>query len=121
MIAALNRKDVNGIFQHVSEDFQLGILDKAGMRRLAEQGVIGGERVRNVEAWAFKVAFPKPAANEKPTGIISFYVKLTYGTDEIPQLRCEVTFVRDADGQWRMKTFQVFPLTSKDPYTIPGS
>jgi ketosteroid isomerase-like protein len=120
MAAAVKRKDMEAIFQHVSEEFKFGPFDKTAMRAYARQ-VTGNDELTDVEVWNFEPAKINPAkAGEKATATISFSMKPK--GNNIPDgtmFRVVATFVQDADGQWRMQTFILYRFQSNEPFQIP--
>jgi hypothetical protein len=114
MARAVKKGDVDRIFSHISEQFLFRGLDKARFRRFVE-GVRNNGDVDEMAVWDIK--FPDNSAKvefrAKPTG------------NRLPaggfQVIVHAEFVRDSDGQWRLKGFEVFnPIVeSKTPLPIP--
>lgn len=119
MIAAVNRRDINGVFQHVSEDFRHGDLNKAMLRTFTEHH-LQQERATEVRAGSTpRVDFRRPAVAGRSAALISFYFTAKVEGMEM-QMRFEGTYVRDPDGQWRLQNFDVFyPPTSTTPLPFP--
>jgi ketosteroid isomerase-like protein len=119
MSAGVRSRDLDRIFAHVAGDFRHGGLDREAFRKAADQAIRGHD-VTNVLAWDFE---PGEISREKGTAQMTFLVKPegAWGTPA-QYYRCVAQFVRDPDGQWRMKGFELFdPLTrSRDPVAIPG-
>ncbi len=97
----LNKMDV--ITQHVADRFEYEGLNKEAMTRTV-QGFINSGDLSEIVVWDFeqpevtlgkgKIAFKaKPKGNAIPG---EYY------------FRCVAQFVLEADGQWRMNTFEIF-------------
>src|SRR5947207_3402305 len=71
MAAAASRRDLERVFDHVSNDFRHGSLDKAGFRQAAEQAV-SRHNVRDIQVWDFEPGEIAPATR---TAKIAFKVK----------------------------------------------
>lgn len=114
MAAAVKKKDVNAIFQHISDRFQLGGLDKAAFRGYVEQAARGGA-VTDLKVWGFE--FPDA------TGNVHFFAKPEseryLGGGEFFLVRAR--FQQEAGNQWRLTTFNVFKpiFDAKDPLPLP--
>jgi ketosteroid isomerase-like protein len=117
MSAAVQARDVDRIFRHISEDFRLEqrgtSMDKAAFRRAVDT-VFRNRVVDRVHIWDIAIG--------ARAGDVVFRVKPTgQRIPDHPGFVCRATFVQDADGQWRMAGFQVFdPLVNADqPIDIP--
>jgi LPXTG-motif cell wall-anchored protein len=112
MAAAVQAKDVDRIFKHVSEKFHSPAgKNKQEFRKTAEDYIRSG-RVQEVAVWDFE---QKEVSREKRTATVLFMVKargekLASGED-LPY-RCTATFRLEPDDQWRMEKFEI-----SDPYT----
>jgi hypothetical protein len=119
MSAGVRGHDLDRIFAHVSQDFRFHSLNKEAFRKTADRAIREHD-VTNVLAWDFE---PGEISRERGRAQVTFLVKPegNWGTPA-QYFRCEAEFVREADGQWRMRGFQIFdPLTnSRDPVPIPG-
>src|SRR5262249_27863719 len=103
MERGVNNHDTEAIFKHVASDFHLGGLDKAGLRQLADEVLHNGELER-IRMWDYDRAEIAPSG---ASGTITFMVKPKGPRN--PQdmfYRCKATFVREADGKWRLKGFE---------------
>jgi hypothetical protein len=109
MDAGVAAKDADRIFAHISDRFQIGKYDKAGFRYLVDRHL---PQVSNFKVWDFQ---PQQISREGRTGTIHFLVKADSPADRPLFYRCLATFVLDADGQWRLRTFQLF-----QPLADPG-
>lgn len=120
MAAAYTRNDVEAAFQPISNDFRQGDATKAVLRAAADRVRHSGE-VTGIKVWGFHDAQVTPARDGQPaTAVIRFSVKPVGGEGETQQFwNCEATFVKEADGQWRLRSFKVFLPGRTDPYPIP--
>jgi hypothetical protein len=123
MANAVSAKELDKIFQHVSENFDRvgkGKTDKATMRAAAQRILDSGE-LTEVKVWGFKdEKVDRGAAETKPTGTIEFTVK-PKGPNlmENPGYRCVAQFVFDDDRQWRLQGFTVYPSSSNQEVDMP--
>jgi ketosteroid isomerase-like protein len=118
MAAAVKAKDADALFNHIAADFRFRGQDRKSFRTYVDTafkgGMIddliiydfdwredkGGDRVRNVAFMA------------KP--------KASYAENQ-PAYRVQAKFVREADGQWRMQSFEVYnPVLGQQPMDIPN-
>jgi hypothetical protein len=109
MAAAVRTRDLDRIFSHISEQFQVEDKDKAVFRRYVE------DRFRLVDELAvWGEAFPDD------TGTVTFHAK-PKGSQVPEQLQVVVRaqFVRDPDGQWRLRTFELFLPPGGQPVSLP--
>jgi hypothetical protein len=127
MAAGVRARDVNAIFNHVSERFSHNGMGRAQFRQSVE-GLLQGGIVDDIEVWEFTFPedFRAPVSlpgQETPAETIrfSFRAKPKGGRVINPlDHPCEARFVRDPDGQWRMLDFQVFnPVLTNQPEQIP--
>ena len=129
MSAGVRERSVDRIFANVSEQFHLNGSGRAAFRQLADRALRTGE-VTDVTVWDF--AFPEDfrtrvrrtgtaGAPEQDGARVSFMVKPQGPRLGAPFFRCDATFVRDPDGQWRLFTFQLFQpgVDSNQPFQIP--
>lgn len=114
MAFAVKKKDVGKIFQHISDNFQTGSFNKATFRQYADTAMQRG--VDDLQLWDVK--FPDDS------GKVVFFAKpkstsRVFGSEIQYLIRAE--FAEDSDGQWRLRTFQVFnPFVDTDkPLQIP--
>jgi hypothetical protein len=129
MAAAVKARNIDGLFAQVSDEFQVGGLDKAGFRSYAEQAILGG-KVQEVEVWDFDVpsGFRSPhesrvGTSTRPTEVarIRFKAKPKGPILGDAWFLCRAQFVRDPDGRWRLLHFDVFnPAVDTDqPLPLP--
>lgn len=122
MSRAVKAKDTDGVVKHVSDEFKHGtFLDKGALTHFLREA-IDSESLREAELWRYDVESVSTPADGKPTATVSFYFKGkgVWG-ETVPHWLCKATFVRDADGQWRLKDFET-PRDSVtgQPITVPG-
>jgi hypothetical protein len=129
MSAGVRDRNVDRIFANVSEQFRLNNSDRAAFRQFAERAIRAGD-VTDVTVWEFQVPedFRTKVRRTGTTGPqeldaarVSFMVKPQGPRLGAPFFRCDATFVREADGQWRLFAFQLFQpgVDSNQPFQIP--
>jgi hypothetical protein len=107
MAAAVQAGDVDRIMAHVSEQFRYRSLNKSSFREKVKTA-LAQKQVERVEVWEFKFPEEQPGGKDGPIRV-SFIAKPFGGPARgVEHFRCEADFVRDPDGRWRMKTFEVF-------------
>ncbi|MBL8795288.1 MAG: hypothetical protein JNM56_15390 [Planctomycetia bacterium] len=119
MAAAIQTRNLDALFEHVSDEFRYGPMDKARLRTVAERYLGSGE-LGSIEVWDFRDAKVQPASgNEKPSATIQFTVK-PKGRD-IPDVffRCASRWVQEADGQWRIVGFDLYRMPGNQPFSPP--
>jgi hypothetical protein len=118
MAAAVAARDADAILRNVSDDFRHGGMDKAGLRGLVEK-VLRQRAIDGLQVWDFD--WPESAAPR--TRPVHFRAKPLGGmaSGEAFYL-VKATFVRDPDGQWRLKGFDVFNpfVNTTQPFEIPS-
>jgi hypothetical protein len=119
MAAGVKSHDIEGIFAHVSDSFQLeNGTTKPMFREFARARIDSGE-VTDLEVWGINDAVVIPAQGDQPaTATIHFKVKPKTGSSE-PYWECDALFIKDPDGKWRIKSFKLFLPQHRDPYPIP--
>ena len=120
MAAAVDAKDVNRLFSHVSDEFMFHLHNKADFRRGVEGYLRRGE-VQGVTVWGFEV---RELSRERHTAKVLFNAKgrgTAFGGHEY--VRCKAHFVLDPDGEWRLKGFELYqPQIDPDqgePLVVP--
>src|SRR5262249_5246120 len=113
MAAAVKKKDAGTIFQHISESFQVGSLNKSAFRSYVEGHM---KRGMATELTVWDIKFPDD------TGKVTFSAKPRSNFGETPFYLVQAEFTRDRDGEWRLKDFQVFnpAVDTKTPMGIPS-
>jgi hypothetical protein len=119
MAAAVAARKPEGIFQHISEQFEFHGMNKAAFRPYV---VTAMERhwVDRLEVWDFE----DQADWCSSRALLVFRAKpIGSALGENAGFRVESDFVRDADGQWRLAGFRIFdPLVNANqPLEVPGS
>ena len=117
--AAVNARELNHAFQHVSEHFERAGVGRAGFRRFADR-MIQARNVTSVQVWDFNVV---SAARDRRRGEVECAFRVHGHWGETPVgLFARVRFSLDNDGQWRVLTFDVFKsiTESTQPMAIPG-
>lgn len=111
MASAVQRRDLDRIFELISPRFKVGGLDKKGFREWCQR-VMRQEEVTSLRVWDFT---PAEVEADKGTAQIQFMVKGTGTWQRGGEFfRCRAHFVRDSDGEWRLSGFELFePM--KDP------
>jgi hypothetical protein len=116
---AVTAGHIDRAFERVSDSFQYGSVNKDSFRQFAMTTRQSG-RVTSVTVWDVT---PVEVSREARRGVVEFPFKVRGSFGETPpNYFARVTFTLDPDGQWRVKTFDIFnSLTeSKSPVTIPG-
>jgi hypothetical protein len=103
MSDGVKEDNVDKIFSHISNQFRLVGMTKESFRPVVESHRRNGD-VTEVAAWGFEQA---KFTEDKKEATIEFMIK-PKGSITQGWFRCVATFVRDPDGQWRLKTFSVF-------------
>jgi hypothetical protein len=109
MDAGVATRNADQIFAHISESFRVKSYDKVGFRYRAEPYL---PQVSNFKVWDFQ---PQQISREGRTGTIHFLVRADSPAERPLFFRCLATFALDADGQWRLRTFELF-----DPLADPA-
>lgn len=121
MAAATERGDIDGIFTHVSDEFEYKGKSKSELRALAEQ-ISQRDEWKGARVWEVTEVVEEDEKKKKEDVIrISFGVKPV--EMNIPGYYCIATFQREADGEYRMTTFTFYNLVQKDnaePEVIPN-
>jgi hypothetical protein len=111
MAKSVAKKDTDRICSHISDRFRVGVGDKTTFRRLIDNWMKKGE-VTELIVWEFERS---DISREKKQGKITFLVKGRGPHLDQRYLRCIATFVLEADGKWRLSTFELV-----DPLKEPG-
>jgi hypothetical protein len=116
MAQGVSARDTEAIFKHVASDFHIAGTDKAGLKALADRVLHNGELTK-VVMWDFDRAEIAPSG---ASASITFMVKPIGSRN--PQdtfFRCFATFVREADGKWRLKGFELREPVNNQSVVIP--
>jgi ketosteroid isomerase-like protein len=116
MERGVNNHDTEAIFKHVAKDFHIAALDKEGLKQLADR-VLHNNDLKIIQMWEYDRAAIAPSG---ASATITFMVKPK--GDRNPQemmFRCNATFVREADGKWRLKGFELRDPVNNESLVIP--
>ena len=116
MSDGVRERNMDKVFQHVSDSFRIGLVDKPALRRLAEADQ-QNHQVDEIPVWDERL---EPITDGK-NAVMTFMFKVRGNQGEMP-FRGKAYFVRDPDGQWRIQRFEVFNFTGdgNTPIQIPG-
>jgi hypothetical protein len=130
MAAGVGQRSADAVFEHVSERFQHGTMNRDGFRTFVGRAIDAG-LVDGVEVWGF--SFPDdfrkreaidrgPSPGTVDMARVSFKAKPRGGMagDSVGFYDCEARFIRDPDGKWRLFDFEVFYPSTTSPVHIPG-
>jgi hypothetical protein len=107
MAAVAHTRDPASLRANLADDFNFHGMTKDDFLRAAEGRIRSGE-VRDVLVWDFDHgAIAEPDRREL---VFLLKVKTTWTRDEL-FFRCLATFMRGADGQWRMQRIELFDPT----------
>jgi hypothetical protein len=114
MADAVGRRDIDGIFKHISNDFSFhGRLKKNEFRDKAA-GYINRGEVTGFKVWDVRAL---DISREKKTAIIAFKTKgMGSAFGGYDTFNCKAIFALDPDGEWRMKDFYLY-MPHVDPQT----
>jgi hypothetical protein len=116
MSAGVAERNLDKVFQHVSERFQYGVATKAALRARGESALQSGQ-VTAIPIWDIQVP-PIPHGAERVKVLFRFKVKGNVFTEN--QFIGEGVFANE-DGQWRLIGIEVYsPTGTRDRYAIPG-
>jgi ketosteroid isomerase-like protein len=112
MGSGVEANNLDRVFAHIADDFSVGGMDKSAFRQYAER-FLRLHRVTGIVVWDYE---PQEVSRADRTAVVTYKVK-AHGIEDaqgVPFYNCRATFVLDADGQWRLRTFQLF-LPTVDP------
>jgi hypothetical protein len=110
-------KNVEQIFQHISDHFEARGRDKAAFRNYAER-FLRTRDAQGVRVWDFTVL---DLSRLERRARVQFSVKAA-GIEEnqgLPFYKCRAAFALEPEGQWRMTQFELFPPTANPDRTDP--
>jgi hypothetical protein len=119
MAARVNAHDLDGAFEHISDDFRgPGGTTKEDLRKRANDHIKSGI-VTSVDVW--DVECPGAVSRERQPAEASFMVKV-HGVQGVEGFfaRCESTFAFDPGHGWQMKGFRLFKPQTTEEWVIPG-
>jgi len=111
MAQAMDTKDMDRLFSHVSRDFTYGGKSREEIRRRLSDRLHGGD-VKGVAIRDFRVL---EFDREKKLLRVEFAARGQY-LDWHGQMRCQGEFIRENDGQWRLKKLITYrpPVNSEE-------
>jgi hypothetical protein len=118
MAAAVKTRDAEAIFRHIAADFQFRGQDRARFRAYTET-VFQHGWIGELAVWEFQ--WPEGGTDStRPVQFLAKPLGGVFSNDLYYLIRAD--FVRESDGQWRLKGFEIFnPYSdSKTPLSIPG-
>ena len=114
MGAGVTERNLDKVFEHVSETFHYNRTRKADLRAVADRAL----QSQQVTSLQIKSIQEIKAEGDKATALFRFNLK---GASVDMLFLCKATFVRESGNEWRLETFEVYPATGmSDPYTVPG-
>lgn len=119
--AGVEARNLDAIFSHVAKSFHYSTVDKAGFRRFCDDHM-RANHVESLVVWNFQV-IKFDEARQKADVSFQFKIKAggRLGNLEAGFYLCKAVFIKELDGQWRMETFKVYPLSTGDQaLSIPG-
>jgi hypothetical protein len=114
--AAVTANEMDAVFQHVSESFDRGGVDKKRFREFCTSERSRGQ-ITEVQVWNLT---PQDVSRPNRTAAVRFNFKARGNGGESPSnWDAKVTFTLDPDGQWRVKTFDVYDMLNQSNTPIP--
>jgi hypothetical protein len=112
MGSGVEANDLDRVFARIAGDFSVGGMDKSPFRQYAER-FLRLHRVTGIVVWDYE---PREVSRADRTASVTYKVKVQGIEDAqgVPFYNCQSTFVLEADGQWRLRTFQLL-LPTVDP------
>jgi hypothetical protein len=117
--AAINARDLDRAFTHVSEHFERRPRNKSAFYSYARDR-LQSRYVTEVQVWDFAVT---AASRQERRGEVECFFKVRGSFGETPPgCFVRVTFMLDADGEWRVQDFDWYQSVteSRRPMPIPG-
>jgi hypothetical protein len=111
-------RNLDRTFEHVSESFRFGTAGKSQLRSRGDQALQSGQ-VTEIKIWDVVI---ESLDIEGGNAVVNVRFKVEGSALQANnQFIGELTFKREANGQWRMTKLKVFPPTGKrDEFPIPG-
>jgi hypothetical protein len=103
MAAAVQRRDLNAVFAHISRDFDYRGTDRERARKVL-QDILQRRDVTEVAVWDFE---PERISRDDRLAKVSFLVKPKGNWNSGTHYLCRAEFVLE-EGQWRMHRFKLF-------------
>jgi hypothetical protein len=119
MAAGVTARDYDRVFQHVSDSFLVGAVNKSGFRRYTDVHA----RQFNVAGMSIWDVTPTNVSRERRRADVEFRFRVrTNLTDGREFFLARTVFALDPDGQWRLQSFQIFNpvVDTNQPMHIHG-
>jgi ketosteroid isomerase-like protein len=119
MRQAVRNRDADELFKHMAADFRFGGMDRRTFRGLVERALQSGG-VTDVQYRDLEHAqVTRGPAPGKGSATIEFSVKPEGGLNsQRLHAFCKATFVLEADGKWRLQTFEVRDPVTNQPLDV---
>jgi hypothetical protein len=116
---AVEKKDVTTIDKNLARDFRYRGITKAKFIELASNAIKNGD-AKDIQVWDFTL---DSIDKVKGTAHLTFMAKPHGNFSEAAHFRVEADLAREADGKWRLVTFEIFKPFSdaRTPVAIPGT
>lgn len=112
MAAAVNARDVDALFENISDDFRSPRGEDKKQFRETVANYIRSGMVSNVRVWDIVCVDP-PARTQPPPARVFFSTKAESGRELLAD--CETTFTYDAQHGWRLKSIRLLkPQTTEE-------
>jgi hypothetical protein len=118
MSDGVHQRNLNRVFEHVSESFSYGAATRSSLRQQAETRIQQGD-VTEIPIWDLKL---ESITGDK-NAVVDFKFKTKGRFDNGVGYRGKAYFVRDPDRQWRLQRFEIFNLGGDNntaPIAVPG-
>jgi hypothetical protein len=117
LAAAVTSKNTDQLTANVADSFRYSGVDKANVKAAADKAVkqFG---LQEIQVWEFTRT---PVRRDDQTYVQRFKLKpkgaFTMGVEHFD---CEATWVKEADGQYRLKSFELFHPLTGEKFVVPG-
>jgi hypothetical protein len=121
MADAVDHRDLDRVFSQISETFSYGPVLKPAFRQFCADAT-RNHRVDSMKVWNIQVMQFNQSHHQAEVRF-QFKIKAGGRLGGIEEVfyTCKAIYILDADGQWRLQTFRVYPMSTADqPLTIPG-
>lgn len=117
MSAGVAERNLDKVFQHVSDSFRYGSSNKQTLRSVADRALQSGQ-VTEIPMWLENA---EPIVPENGKASVLFRFKVRGNALGENQFLCRAKWVQDSDGQWRLQGFAIYPPTgTRDEFAVPG-
>jgi hypothetical protein len=114
MSDGVRERNLDKVFQHVSDSFRYGTRSKAQLREAGDREL---QQLTEIPIWDVTI---HDVGKDDATATADFGVKAKGPNIPEHQFNCRARFVRDPDGQWRLQGFELFlPPGFKDSFQVP--